>query len=1445
MDTLDSTPEYGDALLFSTLAQAVDQDLQQLKQHLSATIPAPAVLVPTEGTPLATLHLTARAFAEKVRQDVGENTPPGQRTFFKATSTGNFSLQQGKPPRNTSALLADFPALAGKLKSLRQLAGELGGVFEYSGVSPVAMLHYYGIVVAQDSLSAQGCIEHLSAEDLAYWIIDRQIPPLMLDDIDIRLILDTAAEFKGRTASLLQAIWGDTVEQSLPRTPFAAMVHLLESDKAQHFAHRLLQKLNWLGTSAGEATSPTVVYKLLEVSIALDLYPQATELASELNSLHSNGERRYSGKTLDETQLALEHFVSRGKQLSALQAKLAVLALRNQLPLEFRVPHLPPSLRFRRTLKWFQFKQALTIAEVIHPGWSAQLSYLQLMTLRQAELKRVNNDGDMLFLYGRQAIREWVEDRNSAYFSTLTEARIGEYVEEFREYEHRLQQAMIHLGTAPPDRFQMAHEAIKNVGAPPQFLLVEDNDFSHVVSLALKDDGDIALYTPSSYRGTLRPAYGTLIDLVAAGKLTQKKNKWTQPGENPIKLNFQDIPDDPDINNQFAAAYDPWLAQVKKSYETLVFELVDSLPYEDRLIIGAGNTALCHLVAAPSGEALYVRFNFIIKAQAVKYDERPYFYEVRPFESIIIRRNDIKSFTLVRPFHPSRPQDAVDQVSNDASIAKAYFLEQFPPYPAAEVGQRLATIMADNYLVQYPDHFRLACRGMTRFDKDRPALYVLKNYIVPLWGPIEQLQEARKFGTINDIAWASLAVAVDAVTLGIAAGKLASQGAKVLMLAWNNGFRAARTALVKLGTVTVAQQALDLFNPLDGPLALSRSAYQLSKPARAFLHNKLKALRSHWSAHTTLRRPIATWHAKGFTSTDRFLRRRLDSHRNTAIHLQGHDHYAVDSVHRFPFGPPLMSASKGQLTRRPVTDIPVRSVDGQWAFTLPRSLQQVRVKYLGDDIYLETERALYKMKTLDTGKTVWRRTPDRLPDDEFLPPLHYVPCRRKRGLDMVPCEGEIRTKVWTNAEVVNNQNALPVEWFLNRSIQPAHGEFIHNSAIWTVAGRQLKRPYGGREITYNSVVSAEILGGNDVFKQIKLGRISPEADDTRTISAILIKRKSGGDPVLVTRADNSTYYRGDLTGTGNTLSLQKMNTQHLNDTSDLDMIDEDTYLASVYNGAYDAHYQFKFVKPDILDKHTANLSKELDDNKIPATAFYQSAEFDTASSAVHLALFCKFTQLRIRKAIRQTIDGWDPITNQTAASYLTQIATTLNMLTMSNMHSVKTILNSPRMNNIGKQKNYAFLRVVYKDGRAADTYFSVSGRKSSDSFKFELSHAMADKRTAANWQFSGANATHATEGRFIDVQPSRGDRELPEDRILVPPTPSLGNTKTLEGSVNLRELDSERLLIAQFRKDTPDLNQVESLMLFTKYPTCYSCTRLIRDLHDELPGKLKVLEGPR
>jgi hypothetical protein len=164
-----------------------------------------------------------------------------------------------------------------------------------------------------------------------------------------------------------------------------------------------------------------------------------------------------------------------------------------------------------------------------------------------------------------------------------------------------------------------------------------------------------------------------------------------------------------------------------------------------------------------------------------------------------------------------------------------------------------------------------------------------------------------------------------------------------------------------------------------------------------------------------------------------------------------------------------------------------------------------------------------------------------------------------------------------------------------------------------------------------------------------------------------------------------------------------------------------------------------------------------------------------------------------------------------------------------------------------ENKNFAYVKIKSKDSDSQPTkvYYSLSGlKKPRLDFPLTKQTDKGDGSTLKNWSITQSGiAVSPDKTHYINAQRTKnpvGTREAdPHEALFLPDL-------TANASGNHRMMDSEHMILNTLNADKIDFTKVESIEVFSTYPTCQSCTAGLMALKSKVPdGEFTVFEGGR
>lgn len=1112
--------------------------------------------------------------------------------------------------------------------------------------------------------------------------------------------------------------------------------------------------------------------------------------------------------------------------------------LARHAPAELNVLGLPPALAWASSVTWVLLSHGVTLAEVIMPGGSEQLSF-----------------NDVLELPAKLAAREPGQVMSSALAAALVPGlsrwtSATQYISElplplapesaaraFLNQLRAMDKATIDLQQKMPTRLEMVRDELKARGIAPDMRFVEATD--RVRQSLLSGGGitaTIALGTGLAAGET--PAWVPALVVGHDGRLHEP---W---------VNAHNIPN---IPARFDAAFTQWKDNAAHATGVLIERLLSDLPLADRLRLEAHPVILCKLNRRGSegGSIEQAHYGFVLYVSTA---EGAFYYAVVPSSAWCQLHADLAR-TLPAPrsgdtttshelpfdweafAHGGLPQPNArftgwlePFVTLDAARHVQYHVFSNARSIARQCRRQVQMTLGDHYL-----HARANLPGETA----TPTPEAIK-VLVPFWSSFESIRQGfeEKRGWL--VVLGLLGVGLELVTLG-AWGRLSALSIRFVTLALRKG---ARQAVRQLGPRlrSAARDALEsLLPPGADP--------QAPAPV-ADLGLLLSLRRAHGSLLSYTARQLGSLDdaRRGFSGPALLPLKRpslyvraLEDDTLVLVGAGGPLPHPVtqprliDLQTFLPYGPNLdVLDDTGRLGRLP-KELPVTVMAGRRYVPDPAPSLPKRWIGWGEETWLECSGRYYRLRE---ATSVTPAVLEQAPAPFARPQLKSVSCRLRRALTPLRCglSGERVTEIFTELTPGTSIEKGAVTWFDERKVIPAEsGSFVD--------GRRLIESRQGRDQVvetltwdrYRDHISARRVAGNDIFLRIEItvGLIDG-VEDRRLLSAVQVMAKDTGALHIVTCVDEGVFYQGKIQEDADTFTLDKLpegNSPRGNDMS------EEEELKFIFDGCWDANRQLRNLGEKAIEAQLKTIEETLAQGVDLSQTL--SRRFKLTTTPAQAALFAKYPRRSFSLQTRELIasDYTYPITSETPVEVRSAIATHLNRLTKpATAFDAQSVLDPVIISNARpKGRNIAFLALGYGDQRPSEVYFSVSGERQRKS-DVDLGKLLMDS--------TSDNPYIAEDGtRYINCR-GAGSSVSTEDLLHLPDLSQPGNLNT--GDINDRRLDSERNILAYIVKAGVQTQAATKAVLFTRLPTCDSCTTLITQFRERFPAAgFNVYEGPK
>jgi len=1330
--------------------------------------------------------------------------------------------------------------------------------------------------------------EQLRAVKLAQEILlrkafrDSVAPHRYMDTVDHGTVKEVIrAQVQGRSIGLLDEWLGALA--TMPSTdevrqfPMTVLARILAIPPAQGLGRATLKALNWYGALPDEQDSPLARAKLIALVMCKHLRQHLAGFDLD--------EPKWVGHSYASLHQALEtHLLRSGAVAHEQNAVLGAFLLRRYLPADFSVLDVPPELGYRNSVYWVKFKQAVGLAELIRPGDAQRMTFAQLLAYPDQVAKALGEAGNTL-LAGTLLLPllSWAAATGTVPGTdNLSKEQLQAAIKAFNQEEDSLIDAVAALAAPMPQRLEMADAELEAIRVPPY------TDFQYNGKGRRVAARDLAAM---GYLGR-DPAWKPALVIDHGGDLQQP---WL-PG---------DYGRSPDVLALFETAHGEWIKRCKGGYALLVRTLIAQLPSADRVAFEQGTVRLYSVGHLPHGrwerysytqpsDAIIGRQGFIAR---VTWKTQVWHYQIIPAAQYIAElpgltftpgglvlesydpryRNDIGNYPEVNrqriPEHAMKyrraqqlPLDFAAFYSGTPPRAGVHMELVLQPIDISTAVESVAPPLRIQHLAYWVSHdflhqpdkvLHAQAKGQTVLEQPDPLIAQLKA-IIPFWGSSEELDKAIQGKSAVNTLLAALGVLFDAFTVLVPAARVARL-AKVGSAAARTG---ARTGLQRLAAAArvVGSAALEQVTLLPDAARLARYVTGVGVEGLRLL---VKRGRANLGKTRVFERGLLTldaasasaWHRGGRAPGEQLRNIGHDRHVLVTIKRRPPDHLAahflLEPAGRQAFGPKLPRRNDaGDLQWQGHADIPGQAVTGGWHFADETPDLSKRWIYQGDDVYLQVDDAYYRKLTLPDGRVVLRRDP-QAPRHDRLATLHLPTCRTRRGLIIQGCNPRraVTEQFSGKAPATHEAGRQVVPWFTDLAItlDPATDQLFHNQRAWKLSNGKLVAATNSASPAkhYRQSVEAQVLGGNELFKQIRVdGGIYPGFADSRTLGAVVARRRNSEATVLVARLDDKAYYRGDYVAGSATLKLQRMQVN----LADLPprIPSEDEYLALIYLGSWDANAYLHKVPKEKLAADLKLIHEEIAAGRHHDVSRLLGGPFDLGTTQEEAVLFCKYTQNQVLIKARKAGLAWRPLDQDTPVEARQRIAGTLNRLLCNETFDAENLLDHALLKaKTLAPRNLAYAHLTFKDKtRAPAVYFGLSGYRNpanhlplSELVTHPSSKGAQDLRKAG-WTVE-ADIAQAPDGvRYINSQPIRGQGI--GNVLFLPDLAPL----SISAPGNPRMLDTERGIMVRIKADGITAELVDAMEVFTVLPTCQSCTVGLTAFGRELgAGKFVLHEG--
>lgn len=1242
-------------------------------------------------------------------------------------------------------------------------------------------------------------------------------------------------------------------------SPCTVVACLLEREACQHLLADVMAHMQWYVPTERQYTPGNLMAALLRSLLRHQLDPTGDTLGFDFNALDLEG---LSYQSIDER--VQDHLIHAAAVTSPKLAALAVWALKPGFPAEFQAARIPADLAYRTSTQWVRYAQGVSIAQAVKPESCAGSDFATLFGL--PTLISTDPDPDVqlvcaaakampILLWARA---QGILERKPLEQYSPEDARLAQA--RFDGLEQGIETAGARLSAAMPDRIKRAEAELKSRQLKPDLIYIPRHTRIPAPGPYVQD------HLQSSRRA---------LDLVASGKLSGVNPGWVVPpfyAQGSWHERIQQDYNLPDINAEFEQDFTAWSNGRETSARLMLEWLLGNLPALDRECLGTGTLTVFtvrHIGPETSKYTRAARVGYQAFVIESSFEGRFHYYEVHPNAALVRRRDDLAaSFNTSegwrvragrwQPFDwdayltgAAPKEDSFSQVVLDAELTLAPTGGATAAPQLQAIADFAAALAARYHCAVYPQ-----AKGVTVFDKVDPAFGLFKA-LVPFWSAVEELYQGIVARDKGQIFWGVLGVAADIVSFWAAGVKAITLAARLLKVSIQTGVQAA----IKTSRRLAQQLVVELIKALDPVVGLTRLLAKGAIRTLKFGKDVIVALRkgvAHLARHFGTGSHLLRGLAMGKLAHQKNLQyRSLFGQAGVAVHVEhglfnSRAHYRVEAITQQPFGPRLTRLSdKGAVGVLAEHSLPLRAYEGHWLAPDPAPhVSKVWIAW-GDDLYLTWPGATFK-RVLSSDGTAYLR---RVRNVDASAPMTRIQCRTRRNGELSLCAPNTFANSVGQQPSPTTTGRDAVPWFDGiKCSADASNQLVYQNHRWTVQGQRLIRQSGLlRVAAYKRFVSAQVIGGNELFKRIQIqGGVIDGIEDMREIGAVTLLHRASGQQHLVTRVGRGVYYKGVVEAGQAKIALNKFRGDPQALGRGPGPLSDEDFLVAIYEGSHDANVYIRQHGLDVIKKDLDHIKNAIDEGKAPLMAPYLNGPFDLGTTVEQGALFCKYARTGFLHELTSVAAYKHPLTALTPLAVRQGIADTLNVLYRDGARFNPTnLLNARFMGQATGPKNLAFLKLKFRPGQqpSEQVFYSLSGfKRRNESLPLTLERASLLRSPQQPWHLQG-NALAAPDGTlYLDVQPSRAGRPdllaMGKEDVLF--LPDLSNPAQMAGiNSNQRLLDSERNILRHLERTSIDLGEVETAELFTRLPTCQSCTLLMEGLSQKMPpGTFKVYEGP-
>lgn len=1147
----------------------------------------------------------------------------------------------------------------------------------------------------------------------------------------------------------------------------------------------------------------------------------------------------YSGAAVSDLLMAMgRHFMPKLPGCPPRCFGLVRYLLADSTPPILNLLGLPPDLAWASSFTWISLCQGANLAETITPGGSGFLSVSEALAL-PAQISG-HSPAVATSQALAAALASPLDHWNTAWQRiTKLPSRQSPLRALHRYLSHcdALERARSALSRPMPEKRAMVLAELEARQIAPEMRFVDTRQRLYQSLLA---HGGVSAQTAlaSGLAAWPDPA---LVPALIRGH----DGRLHEPACNAVNI--------PNLATGFEQAFDEWKRDIAVAINTLAQRLLGDLPVGDQLRLDEHKVVLCQLAQRTlSGAILIAPYGFVVH---VDTPLSTWYYELIPSAGWCRLHADVQAPPPMpgdREEARSLPFDASAFTLGSLPDAGEHCLGWLVPVASIPPGRdpglrlfrsnRLIAHHCAKTIAAHLESLRIPARGD---EEEAPSgLPTELKTLVPFWSAAETIRQGLDEKRSWLVVLGLFSAVADALTLGTY-GRLSALGVRFVTLALRQGRHGAALRSLTPRLRSAGRDAFDtlLFSGIaDEP---ANAGLNLMVPLRRIHGATLRQLAPQLPTLSPATRGVPDSGLRPFSQSPLYLKR-LANDIPVAATAEGFEAgrliapRLVDNQTLLSYGPILdVIDDTGRLGRLPL-ELPVITLDARHYIPDPAPSLPKRWIGWGEETWLECSGRYYRLHTGTDSR------PARFEQAEppfARPELEHPRCRARRVLPPLACAAprERRTKGYTELTASHEIAGGAVDWFDQRKIIPdGEGRFVDQRRLMQGgpdADRVVERLGWAR---YQDQLRARIVTGNALFKRIEvLDGLVADVADRRLLSGVELQALDG-QRHLVTCVDDGIYYHGLVSTGDDTIVLNKLSEQATLEQEDMSLEQELKYL---FNGCWDANWHIRQRGSAVVEQQLRQIEAAMAAGGIEVEQL-MTRRFRLQTTPAQAALFATYPRRGFVQQTRRFMasDYTHPLTAQTSLAVRERIATHLSWLADTpGILNAETVLEHSAVDGLApKGKNIAFLFVTYRDGRPEEVYYSASGA-ASQRRDLPLARRLRERMAAGA---SDDRTWIAEDGtRYINC---RGEGGQPGEEALLH-LPDLSRPDNLNsGDINDRRLDSERNIFAYLERRPLPIGEIAEANLFTRFPTCDSCTSLINQYRDRFPeGRFQVYEGPR